>query len=115
MFTPLFKGTASVSAFVSGTSSYSSQDSSVTAGFSLSSSQDSAKIAAARADNNKNPKEKKGKVEIVARRKNNALTEPVMKDSGGHVFAVQAVLVATIIRVGTSLLWHVVQQLLILE
>jgi hypothetical protein len=54
--------------------------------------------SAQKAAKNKNPKAKKGKVEIIARRKKTALTEPLTKNSGGPVFTVQAVLVATIMR-----------------
>jgi hypothetical protein len=51
----------------------------------------------------KTKKAKKPKVHIIEERKKSALKNPLLKSSGGHILAVQAVLVATIIRIGTSL------------
>jgi hypothetical protein len=88
---------------------FSSQDSAITSGTSSSSAQagTSSKISAATAEKTKKAKKpQKPKVVIIEKRKKTALTDALLKSSGGHILAVQAILVATIIRVGISPLWN---------
>lgn len=87
-------------------SNNSSSSSSFASSSNLSASAtDQISATTAKGTKKRTAKKNKSKIEIVETRKKSALTKPVYTESGGHIFAVQAGFVGTLLRPGGSLLW----------